>query len=97
MTLHRCSLSPGTASLLREDVGRERVRLAFDLMKQFGAVPLKELVSEDDFLEGAALLVEVVHVELPLERVVVAVLVVPGQHVLLEHLARLDLEGVTVF
>ena len=64
-----------------------RIALADDLVEQLGMVLLEVFVVEDNLVDRARLLVEVVHVELSLERVEVTVLVKAGEHLLFEDLA----------
>lgn len=89
-------------------VGRNRVELIFLVVfggritftgdfYQFLCVALAEvLVNEHNLVDAAGLLVEVVHIQLSLERVEIAVLVELGKHMLFKQFSTFDFERLTI-
>lgn len=72
------------------------VALPRDLVQHIRLIPLEILVVENDLVEAACALMEVVHVELPLERIEVTMLIILWKHLLLKNLARFNFKGSSV-
>ena len=88
----------GTLELLVSVVGRgeARVRLALDLGEELGVIPLEKGVSKLDLCYASPALVEIVHIELPDERIQVAVLEVLSQGLMSEAFPILNFEGESI-
>lgn len=91
-----CAVGRNRADLIFLVVFGGWITLASDL-NQFVSIALTEIfMDKDNLVDAAGFLVEVVHIQLPLEGIEVAVLIELGKHVLFKHFSAFNFESLTV-